>query len=39
MAREWHSEPGIDRVGDIIAWIFVVALLAFFLYGMVPRFF
>ncbi len=38
MAREWHSEPGIDRAGELIATIFLLVMLGFFLYGIVPRF-
>jgi hypothetical protein len=38
MAREWHSEPGVDRVGEIIANIFLAALLALFLYGYLSHF-
>lgn len=38
MSREWHSEPGVDRVGEILATIFMLALLAMFLYGYLQHF-
>ena len=38
MPREWHSEPGVDRLGEILATIFLAAILAFFLYGYLPHF-
>ncbi len=38
MAREWHSEPGVDRVGEVIASIFLAAVLALFLYAYLSQF-
>jgi len=38
MPREWRSEPGVDRLGEILATIFLAAVLAFFLYGYLPHF-
>jgi hypothetical protein len=38
MAREWHSEPGVDRVGEVIATILMAAILTLFLYGYLPHF-
>jgi hypothetical protein len=38
MPREWHSEPGADRVGEVLATIFLAAVLALFLYGYLPHF-
>jgi hypothetical protein len=39
MAREWRSEPGVDRAGEIIANIFLAALLAMFLFAYLRPFF
>jgi len=38
MPGEWRSEPGADRLGEILATIFLAALLALFLYGYLPHF-
>jgi hypothetical protein len=38
MSREWYSEPGVDRVGEILATIFMLGLLAMFLYAYLSRF-
>jgi hypothetical protein len=38
MSREWHSEPGVDRVGEVLATIFLAAVLALFLYAYLPHF-
>ncbi len=38
MSREWHSEPGADRIGEILATIFLAALVGMFLYGYLPHF-
>jgi hypothetical protein len=39
MAGNWHSEKGADRIGEVLATIFMAALLAMFLYGYLRHFF
>jgi hypothetical protein len=39
MPREWYSEPGADRLGEVLATIFLAALLAMFLFGYLRHFF
>jgi hypothetical protein len=38
MSRDWCSEPGADRLGEVLATIFLAALLAMFLYGYLRHF-
>jgi hypothetical protein len=38
MSREWHSEPGVDRVGEVLASILLAAIVAMFLYGYLGHF-